>query len=67
MSESYHVARIPMWLIAKIIKESGLKWDDPAFKDVVMRALQSGEYDKFRVWGGNLGRESNKRVVVGPS
>ena len=67
VSESYLVARMPTWLISKIIKDAGLTWDDPAAQNAVMRALQSGQYDKFRVWGGNLGRENAEKIVVGPS
>lgn len=55
LSDSKLVARIPAFLITEILKEAGIGWDDPASGDVVMRALQSGEYDHFRVWGGNLG------------
>lgn len=67
LSDSYMVAYFPDWVFAKIIKDAGLKWDDPAAKHAVLRAIQSGEYDKFRVWGGNLGREHDNRIIVGPS
>ena len=64
VSESYLVGRLPMPLVNEMLKAAGVTWDDPAAKDVVMRALQSGEFDKFRVWGGNLGVQD--KIVVGP-
>jgi hypothetical protein len=52
VSESYLVGRIPMWLANEILKDAGVRWDDPAAKGVIVNALQSREYSKFRVWKG---------------
>ena len=51
--ENLLVARIPMNLIADWLQEAGVRWDDPASKDVIKRKLISGEASKLRVWGGN--------------
>lgn len=54
VSDSKLAARIPMWLITEWLKEAGLKWDDPAAKDVIVRKVQSGEHQKLRVWTGRF-------------
>jgi hypothetical protein len=54
MSDSWHVASIPAWLITIWAKEAGVRWDDPALKDVIRRKLMSGEYAAFRVREGNF-------------
>jgi hypothetical protein len=54
MSDSYLAARIPLWVINDILKKAGVKWDDPASKEVIMAALNSPDYAKFRVWEGKI-------------
>lgn len=49
MSESRLVASVPMPVIDMWLKEAGVKWDDPAAKDVIKRKLMSGEASAFRV------------------
>lgn len=52
--ESRLVGRIPMNLVNDWLKEAGVKWDDPAARDVVRRKILSGDFDAFRVWGGRF-------------
>jgi len=51
--ENLLVARIPMNLITDWLQEAGVRWDDPASKEVIKRKLISGEASKLRVWEGN--------------
>jgi hypothetical protein len=54
LSESYLAARIPLFVINEILKKAGVKWNDPASKQVITNALNSPEYSKFRVWEGQF-------------
>ena len=55
MSDSWHVASVPMWLVNEWLKEAGVSWDDTvAAKDVVRRKLMSGEAAAFRVREGRF-------------
>lgn len=50
--ESRLVARLPRKLIHEWAKAAGVSMDDPALSDVIAKNLMSGEYSRFRVWGG---------------
>ena len=54
MGESRLAGEIPLHIVETWAKEAGIKWDDPAMKDVIKRKLLSGEFDKFRVWRGTF-------------
>ena len=54
MGESRLAGEIPLHIVETWAKEAGIKWDDPAMKDVINRKLLSGEFDKFRVWRGTF-------------
>lgn len=54
MGESRLAGEIPLHIVETWAKEAGIKWDDPAMKDVIKRKLLSGEFDKFRVWKGTF-------------
>ena len=51
-SDSKHLATVPTWLINEWAKEAGVRWDDPALKQVIARKLNSGEFDSLKVWDG---------------
>jgi len=51
MSDSRLVASVPMHVITLWLNEAGVKWDDPAAKEVIKRKLMSGEASAFRVDG----------------
>ena len=46
------VGIIPGELIEIWAKEAGVKFDDPALKDVIKRKLLSGDFSKLRIWEG---------------
>lgn len=51
--ESKHVGRVPGWLIAEWLKEAGVRWDDVAARDdVIRKKMLSGEFNAFRNWQG---------------
>ena len=52
LGESRLAGEIPLHIVETWAKEAGIKWDDPAMKDVIKRKLLSGDFDKFRVWKG---------------
>jgi len=52
--ENRLIGRIPMNLVSDWLKEAGLKWNDPAAKDVIRRKLLSGDVDALRVWKGTF-------------
>lgn len=54
LSDSWLVGSIPMILINEWAKEAGIKWDDPALKDIIKRKLLSGEFSRFRVHEGTF-------------
>lgn len=54
LSDSWLVGSVPLIVINQWAKEAGLKWDDPALKDVIKRKLLSGEFSKFRVREGTF-------------
>ena len=54
MGESRLAGEIPLHIVETWAKEAGIKWDDPAMKDVIKRKLLSGDFDKFRVWKGTF-------------
>ena len=54
MGESRLAGEIPLHIVETWAKEAGIKWSDPAMKDVIKRKLLSGEFDKFRVWRGTF-------------
>ena len=54
MGESRLAGEIPLHIVETWAKEAGIKWSDPAMKDVIKRKLLSGEFDKFRVWKGTF-------------
>lgn len=48
-----HVGRVPGALIAQWLKEAGVKWNDIAARDeVIKRKMLSGEFAAFRNWEG---------------
>lgn len=48
-----HVGRVPGALIAQWLKEAGVKWNDIAARDeVIKRKMMSGEFAAFRNWEG---------------
>jgi len=53
-SENRHIGRIPLALVGIWLKEAGVKWDDPAAKDVIRKKVMSGDYSNFRVWEGTF-------------
>lgn len=54
MGESRLAGEIPLHIVETWAKEAGIKWSDPAMKDVIKRKLLSGDFDKFRVWKGTF-------------
>ena len=54
LGESRLAGEIPLHIVETWAKEAGIKWDDPAMKDVIKRKLLSGDFDKFRVWRGTF-------------
>lgn len=54
VSDSWHVARIPRFLVAIWLQEAGVSWDDPASRDVIERNLMDPTYSKFRVKEGSF-------------
>ena len=52
MGESRLAGEIPMHIVEMWAKEAGIKWGDPAMKDVIKRKLLSGDFDKLRVLKG---------------
>ena len=54
LGESRLAGEIPLHIVETWAKEAGIKWSDPAMKDVIKRKLLSGEFDKFRVWKGTF-------------
>ena len=54
MGESRLAGEIPLHIVETWAKEAGIKWSDPAMKDVIKRKLLSGDFDKFRVWRGTI-------------
>ena len=54
LGESRLAGEIPLHIVETWAKEAGIKWDDPAMKDVIKRKLLSGDFDKFRVWKGTF-------------
>lgn len=51
--ESRHIGRVPGWLIGMWLKEAGVRWDDVAARDeVIKKKMQSGEFAAFRNWSG---------------
>ena len=43
LSDSWHVASVPAWVVTEWLKEAGVAWDDPAAKDVLRKKLMSGD------------------------
>ena len=54
VGESRLAGESPLHIVEMWAKEAGIKWDDPAMKDVIKRKLLSGDFDKFRVWKGTF-------------
>ena len=54
VGESRLAGEIPLHIVEMWAKEAGIKWSDPAMKDVIKRKLLSGDFDKFRVWRGTF-------------
>ena len=54
LGESRLAGEIPLHIVETWAKEAGIKWSDPAMKDVIKRKLLSGDFDKFRVWKGTF-------------
>jgi hypothetical protein len=54
ISDSWHVGRVPAFMVALWLKEAGVKWDDPAARDVLERKLMDGSFSKFRVKEGSF-------------
>ena len=54
VGESRLAGEIPLHIVEMWAKEAGIKWSDPAMKDVIKRKLLSGDFDKFRVWKGTF-------------
>ena len=55
MGESWHIGSIPTVLIYRWAKEAGVDAsDNEAVKEIMMKKLMSGDFDKFRVHQGNV-------------
>lgn len=54
VSDSWHVASVPMWLVNEWLKEAGVQWNDKAARDVIRRKLISGDFNAFRVKQGTF-------------
>ena len=53
--ESRLAGSIPIHLLKEVCDKLGVKWDDiEARKDVVIKMLLSGDFDKLRVWKGKF-------------
>lgn len=53
--DTWHVGRIPAWLMGEWIKEAGLDWSDTeAVRDLVNRKLLSGDFDALRPHTGSF-------------
>ena len=58
-SDYKHVGNVDMALLNVWLKEAGVQWTDRALekqvvKDVLKRKLMSNEFNKLRVWEGQL-------------
>lgn len=54
MSDSVHVGRIDKHVLEAWIKEAGVKFNDrAAVQEVIKRKLLDGDFAKFRVWEGS--------------
>jgi len=51
--DSKFVGVIDMGMMEIWAAEAGIKFNDPAMKEVVKRKMMSGEFDKLRVWKGS--------------
>ena len=52
--EMRHVGRVPGALIANWLRDAGVKWNDIAARDeVIKRKMLSGEFAAFRNWEGS--------------
>jgi hypothetical protein len=53
--ENRLVGRIPMFMVTEWMKEAGVALDDnDARKEIIRKKMLSGDFDKFRVWGGTF-------------
>lgn len=53
LSENRHVGRVPFHIIEQWVKEAGVSFDNyEAVREVIDRKLQSGEFNKLRIWEG---------------
>ncbi len=51
--DNKHIGRVPGWMIAEWLKEAGVKWNDIAVRDeVVKKKMMSGDVAAFRNWQG---------------
>lgn len=51
--ESKLIGTIDLDMVAMWLKEAGVEWSDTqARAEVIKRKMLSGDFDKFRVWGG---------------
>lgn len=48
------VGLVPTHLAFQWAREAGVKPDDPAFRDVLMRKMADPDFAQFRVWDGKL-------------
>lgn len=55
MGESQMLGTIDMDLLAQVMKERGVSWDDEEARDeIVMMMLKSRDFSKLRVYEGNI-------------
>ena len=54
LAESKCLATFPTWLFHQWLREAGLKPEDPAAEDVILRKMVDPDFAHFRVWGGRL-------------
>jgi hypothetical protein len=53
--ENRLVGRIPMVMVDQWMKEAGVAHNDnEARKEIIRKKMLSGDFDKFRVWGGTF-------------
>lgn len=53
LADSVHVARVDAHVVEKWVKEAGLKWDDrAAVQELLRRKLMDSDNAAFRVWQG---------------
>lgn len=55
VSDSWHAASIPAWLVVEECKKAGVRMDDTdAVQDIIFRMINDSNYGHFRVKEGRV-------------